>query len=111
MPELDGFHGIKAIREREQSAGGHLPVIALTARSRKEGHEKCIAAGMDDFLAKPIQAASLWAAIDGGVGASCPTAERSPTDLHNRHVLQAACGGNRPPILVLPDLRIDEVCH
>jgi two-component system sensor histidine kinase/response regulator len=61
MPELDGFQVIQAIREREGFAGGHLPVIALTARSRKEDRERCLAAGMDDFLAKPIQAPDLWA--------------------------------------------------
>jgi PAS domain S-box-containing protein len=94
MPELDGFQVIKAIRERERSVGGHLPVIALTARSRKEDRERCIAAGMDDFLAKPIQAASLWAAIEGVVGASRPQAERSRTDLLDPHVLLAACGGD-----------------
>ena len=54
----------EAIRERERTAGGHLPIIALTARSRKEDREQCLAAGMDDFLAKPVQAADLWAAID-----------------------------------------------
>src|SRR5262249_49181336 len=54
MPELDGFQVIQAIRERERASGGHLPVIALTARSRKEDRERCLAAGMDDFLAKPI---------------------------------------------------------
>jgi PAS domain S-box-containing protein len=93
MPELDGFQVIKAIRERERSAGGHLPVIALTARSRKEDRERCIAAGMDGFLAKPIQAASLWAAIDGVVSA-LPPADRPGPDLLDPRVLLAACGGD-----------------
>jgi CheY-like chemotaxis protein len=64
MPELDGFQVAQAVRERERIAGGHLPVIALTARARKEDRERCLAAGMDDFLTKPIQSADLWAAID-----------------------------------------------
>ena len=54
----------EAIREREQATGGHLPVIALTARSGKEDRERCLAAGMDDYLAKPVRAAELFAAID-----------------------------------------------
>ncbi len=64
MPELDGFEVIRAIRQRERDSGSHLPVIALTARSRKEDREQCLAAGMDDFLAKPIQTDGLWAAIE-----------------------------------------------
>src|SRR5205823_9790886 len=64
MPELDGFGIIDAIRERERTAGGHLPVIALTARSRQEDREQCLAAGMDDFLSKPVSTAALYAAID-----------------------------------------------
>jgi HPt (histidine-containing phosphotransfer) domain-containing protein len=64
MPELDGFQVIQAVRDHERAAGGHLPVIALTARARREDRERCLAAGMDDFLAKPIQATNLWAAID-----------------------------------------------
>lgn len=64
MPEFDGFEVIRAIRERERATGGHLPVIAVTARSRREDRERCIAAGMDDYLAKPIGASDLWAAID-----------------------------------------------
>jgi len=64
MPELDGFEVVQAIRERERTTGGHLPVIALTARSRKEDRERCLAAGMDDFLTKPIRPAELLAAID-----------------------------------------------
>ena len=70
MPELDGFQVVEAIREREQSAGAHLPVIALTARSRREDRERCLAAGMDEYLAKPIRAADLFAAIDRVVSAT-----------------------------------------
>ena len=60
MPELDGFQVVQAVREREQTAGGHLPIIALTARSRKEDRERCLAAGMDDFLTKPIRPPTCW---------------------------------------------------
>jgi len=64
MPELDGFQVVQAVRERELTTGGHLPIIALTARSRKEDRERCLAAGMDDFQTKPIRPADLLAAID-----------------------------------------------
>ena len=64
MPELDGFQVVQALRERERTVGGHLPIIALTARSRKEDRERCLAAGMDDFLTKPVRPAELLAAID-----------------------------------------------
>ena len=98
MPELDGFQVIQAIRETERTAGGHLPVVALTARSRNEDRERCLAAGMDDFLAKPIQAQDLWTAIDRVVGAR-PSADRLPmtqggASLLDPRVLLAACGGD-----------------
>ncbi|MBV8310960.1 MAG: PAS domain S-box protein, partial [Planctomycetaceae bacterium] len=64
MPELDGFQVVQALREREQVTGGHLPVIALTARSRKEDRERCLAAGMDDYLSKPVRSVELFAAIE-----------------------------------------------
>src|SRR5262249_38137703 len=92
MPELDGFQVVQAIRQRERSPGGHLPVIALTARARKEDRERCLAAGMDDFLAKPIQAADLWAALDRVVTARHPVGAAGPALLDPR-VLLAACGG------------------
>jgi CheY-like chemotaxis protein len=93
MPELDGFQVIQAIRERERSAGGHLPVIALTARARQEDRERCLAAGMDDFLAKPIQAADLWAATER-VTRSRPPADRPGPGLLDPRVVLAACGGD-----------------
>ena len=59
MPELDGFQVVQAIRKLERNSAGHLPVIALTARSRKEDRDRCLAAGMDDFLTKPIETKAL----------------------------------------------------
>jgi signal transduction histidine kinase len=64
MPELDGFRVAQAIRDREKATGKHLPVIAVTARARAEDRDRCAAAGMDGFIAKPINAAELWAAVD-----------------------------------------------
>jgi two-component system sensor histidine kinase/response regulator len=93
MPELDGFQVIQAIREREETTGRHLPVIALTARSRNEDRERCIAAGMDDFLSKPIQAADLWMTIDRVVDAPAP-ADQLTTRLIDARVLWAACDGD-----------------
>jgi CheY-like chemotaxis protein len=98
MPELDGFQVIQAIRERERAAGGRLPVIALTARSRREDRERCLAAGMDDFLAKPVRAADLWAAIDGIV-ADRPAADQPEPALLDTRVLLAACGGDGAVLL------------
>ena len=99
MPELDGFQVVQAVRERERTTGGHLPIIALTARSRQEDRERCLAAGMDDFLAKPIRAPDLWAAIDRVVAARPPVAAWSGDPgatggprLLDPQVLLAACG-------------------
>lgn len=64
MPRLDGFSVVRAIRERERVTGRRLPIIALTARSSARDRERCLAAGMDAFLSKPIEAAVLWTAVD-----------------------------------------------
>jgi two-component system sensor histidine kinase/response regulator len=93
MPELDGFQVVGAIRERERTAGGHLPVIALTARSRQEDRERCLRAGMDEYLAKPFNAADLWAAIDRVLTAR-PLRKPPRLDLLDPPVLLAACGGD-----------------
>ncbi|HEX4338290.1 MAG TPA: ATP-binding protein [Polyangiaceae bacterium] len=93
MPGLDGFGVIEKIRARERSTGGHLPVIALTARSREEDRDRCLASGMDEFLGKPVHASSLWAAIDR-VTPLLVRADRPWPSLVDSQVLLAACGGD-----------------
>lgn len=63
MPELDGLQTTKIIREREVSSGRHLPIIAMTAYTMVEDRQKCIDAGMDDYIPKPINVNELYKKI------------------------------------------------
>jgi signal transduction histidine kinase/CheY-like chemotaxis protein len=60
MPELDGMAATALIRNKERPGGKHQPIIALTAHAMKGDKERCLAAGMDGYLAKPIQAQELY---------------------------------------------------
>ena len=64
MPEMDGFEATEIIRARDRSAGTHLPIIAMTAHAMKGDEERCLAAGMDGYVSKPIQVDQLVATID-----------------------------------------------
>jgi len=63
MPEMDGFEALAAIRALEEGTGRRTPVVALTAHALKEDRERCLAAGMDDYLSKPIEASRLYEVI------------------------------------------------
>jgi CheY-like chemotaxis protein len=64
MPEMNGLEATQAIRQREQQTNTHIPIIAMTASAMKGDRERCLAAGMDDYVVKPIQPDELYAAID-----------------------------------------------
>jgi two-component system sensor histidine kinase/response regulator len=72
MPVMGGFEATRIIREREHASGGHIPIVALTARAMNGDRELCLAAGMDQYLAKPLRAADLYATVDA-LGAAAPT--------------------------------------
>jgi CheY-like chemotaxis protein len=59
MPEMDGFEAKAAIREKEKASGHHLPVIAMTVHAMAGDRERCVEAGMDDYITKPIQPQEL----------------------------------------------------
>ncbi len=78
MPEMDGLEATAAIRERERATGGHLPIVALTAHAMKGDAERCLEAGMDAYLAKPLQPRELAAAIEGVLGGAPSPAPEPP---------------------------------
>jgi len=79
MPEMDGFEATGAIREKEKTTGEHIPIIAMTAHAMKGDSERCLEAGMDAYVAKPIHAQILFDAIESLLvsGADSEEAEKS----------------------------------
>jgi two-component system, sensor histidine kinase and response regulator len=74
MPEMDGLQATTLIRERERVTGTHIPIIAVTAHAMKGDRERCLAAGMDGYITKPINPAELAATIQAAfpAGAKLP---------------------------------------
>ena len=64
MPDMDGLEAATAIREQEKDTGRHIPIIALTAHAMREDRQRCLDAGMDDYISKPVEYDALFAILD-----------------------------------------------
>ncbi len=135
MPEMDGLETTSLIRAREKETGGHVPIIAMTAHALKGDRERCLSAGMDGYVAKPILAQELLRAIaelapsaqDKGSGTlsaaekvpdplSDPLSPRSQTEFGNvslgtifdRSVASARVGGDEALLQEIAGLFLTE---
>jgi two-component system sensor histidine kinase/response regulator len=99
MPEMDGLAATSAVREFEQSLDRHTPIIAMTAHAMKGDRERCLAAGMDGYVAKPIRGNELFAAIDEVVQrrAKQATGQRSGQRTGERANIDSP-NGEHPPV-------------
>ena len=78
MPEMGGFEATAAIRAREREKGGHVRIVAMTAHAMKGDRERCLAAGMDDYLAKPAESRALFAVIEKRLRAPSSSCQLRP---------------------------------
>ena len=81
LPDMDGFEATAAIRAAGKSAGRRIPIVAMTAHAVAGYREKCLAAGMDGYVTKPISTAQLFTAIEAALAAGGATSGASPGTL------------------------------
>jgi PAS domain S-box-containing protein len=96
MPEMSGFEATAAIRARERETGRHIPILALTAHAMKGDRERCLAAGMDGYVAKPVQPRELYQAISELVPNAAMTEKAAARSLvvHDRSEALDHVGGD-----------------
>ncbi len=77
MPEMDGLRATRLIRQREKAIGGHVPIIAVTANAVLGERQRCLLAGMDEYLSKPVRGPELYEMLDRLLGANEPAVPAS----------------------------------
>jgi signal transduction histidine kinase/DNA-binding NarL/FixJ family response regulator/HPt (histidine-containing phosphotransfer) domain-containing protein len=126
MPEMDGLQATEAIRALEQQSERHIPIIAMTANAQESSREKCLEAGMDGFITKPIRMEKLYEALaaygdPSGAPDQCEqrdqsdksdvadTSDKPDQPIFNRAELQRRLGGNSELIPRFIKLFLDNI--
>jgi CheY-like chemotaxis protein len=90
MPEMDGFEATRRIRELEETIGGHTRIVAMTAHAMAGDRERCLEAGMDDYLSKPLRKEDLLRALDWAGS----EVDEGSGHFYNRKQLLSQCDGD-----------------
>jgi PAS domain S-box-containing protein len=92
MPEMDGFEATALIRQRERKSGTHLPIVAITAHAMKGDRERCLEAGLDNYVSKPFRPAELFAVVESVPAASVAASQGSTSAAPPEHPTAAGTG-------------------
>ncbi len=106
MPVMDGLEATRQLRQKEVFAGGHVPIIAMTAHAMKGDRQRCLDAGMDAYLPKPIRADDLYEVIESMVpnfSEGHSRTKESGTHLDRAFLLQQ-CGGDLDTLTEIVDV-------
>jgi len=113
MPDVSGIEATEAVRANEKATGAHIPIIALTAYALREDRERCLRAGMDDYVSKPVRAEELLATIEKVASRFSveprphPSAE-SPAPIVDEQALMAGVRGDEKLLRELIDLFMED---
>lgn len=95
MPEMDGLEAIRRIREAEKRSGEHMPIISVTAHVMKGDREKCIQAGADDYVSKPLQPSDLFGAIERCCPGASKAEPKGEVNMVDESKMLERCQGDR----------------
>jgi two-component system sensor histidine kinase/response regulator len=107
MPEMGGFEATGAIREGERATGAHVPIVAMTAHAMKGDRERCLAAGMDEYLTKPLDSRRLCGLIEH-VAAGREPLDMAPPPAGLSDQVLARVGGDRQLLAEISRLFVDD---
>jgi CheY-like chemotaxis protein len=109
MPGMDGFETTAAIREREKESGTHVPIVALTASAMKGDRERCLQAGMDGYVSKPLLIRELYEAVERFSKVDSPAeGESTEREVFDREAALARVEGDVELLEEIVELFLDE---